>query len=114
MRGSPVPQQRRIGWVMGIDSARVAASIARPYRSATGQARGWNQWAFVVQPRTEVLADMKAKSTPWYLWPFVALLRLLTWILGLTGRLVAGVLGVVLMIAGGVGSLTLVCALGGV
>src|SRR4030067_1110479 len=106
MRGSPVPQQRRIGWVMGIDSARVAASIARPYRSATGQARGWTQWAFVVQPRTEVLADMKAKSTPWYLWPFVALWRLLTWILGLTGRLVAVALGLVLMIVGVIVRLT--------
>jgi len=38
---------------------------------------------------------------PWILWPFVALWRLLTGILELTGRLVAVVLGLVLMIVGG-------------
>jgi len=89
-------------------------SIERAHRSATGQARGRNRWAFVVQPLAEVLADMKATSTPWYLWPFVALWRLLTWILGLTGRLVAVVLGLVLMIAGVVVSLTVVGAVVGV
>jgi hypothetical protein len=33
-------------------------------------------------------------------WPFVALWNLLTFILNLTGRLVAGVIGLVLMIVG--------------
>jgi hypothetical protein len=33
-----------------------------------------------------------AKRIPWYLWPFVALWELLTFILSLTGRLVAAVL----------------------
>jgi hypothetical protein len=40
------------------------------------------------------------KKTPWYLWPFVALWRLLSWILNLTGRLVAGVVGLALTIVG--------------
>jgi hypothetical protein len=40
------------------------------------------------------------KKTPWYLWPFVALWRLLSWILNLTGRLVAGIVGLALTIVG--------------
>ena len=47
---------------------------------------------------------------PWILWPFVALWRLLTGILELTGRLVAVVLGLVLMIAGGLLTATVVGA----
>jgi hypothetical protein len=41
------------------------------------------------------------KRTPWILRPFVALWRLLTLILELTGRVLAIVLGLVLMIGGG-------------
>ncbi|MBM2843204.1 MAG: hypothetical protein HW404_1041, partial [Anaerolineales bacterium] len=33
------------------------------------------------------------RSTPWFLWPFVMLWRFVTWILGLTGRLLAVILG---------------------
>ena len=40
------------------------------------------------------------KTTPWFLWPFAALWSLLSFILKLTGRLLAAVLGLVLMIAG--------------
>jgi hypothetical protein len=50
------------------------------------------------------------KRTPWFLWPFVALWRLLALILGLTGRLVAGVVGLVLMIVGLVLRVTLIAA----
>jgi hypothetical protein len=66
--------------------------------------------------RTErkVLVQKKATLTPWYLWPFVAIWRLLTWILGLTGRVVAVVLGLVLMIVGVVVSLTVVGAVVGI
>jgi hypothetical protein len=39
---------------------------------------------------------------PWILWPFAALRDLLAFILGLTGRLVAAVLGLVLLIVGAV------------
>jgi hypothetical protein len=42
------------------------------------------------------------------LWPFWAIWRLLAWIVGLTGRLIAAVLGLVLMIAGLIFSITIV------
>jgi hypothetical protein len=54
------------------------------------------------------------KKTPWFAWPFVALWRLVTGILELTGRLVAIVLGIVLMIAGALVTITVVGAIVGV
>ena len=54
------------------------------------------------------------KSTPWILWPFVALWDLITWILKLTGRLVAAVLGLVLMIVGVILTVTVVGAVVGI
>jgi hypothetical protein len=54
------------------------------------------------------------KRTHWILWPFVALWRLLTWILEITGRLVAIILGCVLLIVGVVVSLTIVGAIVGI
>jgi hypothetical protein len=54
------------------------------------------------------------ERTPWFLWPFVAIWRLLTWILELTGRLVAVVLGLVIMIVGVVISITVIGAIVGV
>ena len=39
-------------------------------------------------------------SAPWYLWPFVALWRLIATIVGLTGRFVAMVLGLVFLVVG--------------
>jgi hypothetical protein len=53
---------------------------------------------------------MPKKKTPWFLWPFVALWDLLAFILSLTGRLVAAVLGLVLMIVGIVLTVTLIAA----
>jgi hypothetical protein len=44
----------------------------------------------------------RERNTPWFLWPFVAIWDLLAFILGLTGRLVAAVIGLVLMIVGAV------------
>jgi hypothetical protein len=44
----------------------------------------------------------------WILWPFVAIWRLLAFIIELTGRLVAIVLGVVLMIVGVIVSFTII------
>jgi hypothetical protein len=52
--------------------------------------------------------------TPWYLWPFTALWRLLATIVELTGRFVAMVLGIVLIIVGVIVSLTVVGAIVGV
>ncbi len=53
-------------------------------------------------------------QTHWIFWPFVALWRLVTGILELTGRLIAVILGLVLMIVGVVISLTVVGAIVGV
>jgi hypothetical protein len=52
--------------------------------------------------------------TPWYMWPFSALWRLVGLILNLTGRLIAAVLGLVLVIAGVALSLTVIGAIVGV
>jgi hypothetical protein len=56
----------------------------------------------------------KQKRTPWIFWPFVALWRLVTGILALTGRLIAAVLGLVLMVVGLVVSLTIIGAVVGI
>ena len=50
----------------------------------------------------------------WILWPFVAWWRLLAFILEMTGRLLAAVLGLVFVIVGIVVSLTVVGAIVGV
>lgn len=51
---------------------------------------------------------------PWYLWPFAAIWKLLAVIVELTGRFVAMVLGIVLMVVGFIVSLTIVGAIVGV
>jgi len=51
---------------------------------------------------------------PWYLWPFAAIWKLLAVIVELTGRLVAMILGFVLMIVGVLVSLTVVGAIVGI
>jgi len=57
---------------------------------------------------------VKQHHTPWFLWPFVALWRLLAMIVELTGRFVAMVLGIVFMIVGVIVSLTIIGAIVGV
>jgi len=57
-----------------------------------------------------VEGEMAERRTPWFLWPFVALWDLLTWILNLTGRLIAAVLGLVLMVAGIILTITVIAA----
>ena len=54
------------------------------------------------------------KRTTWYLWPFVAIWKLLAVIVEMTGRLLAMILGIVLMIVGVLVSLTIVGAIIGV
>jgi hypothetical protein len=54
------------------------------------------------------------RRIPWYLWPFYAIWRLVTLILDATGRLLCGVLGLVLMVVGTMLSLTVVGAVLGV
>jgi hypothetical protein len=53
-------------------------------------------------------------NAPWYLWPVVALWRLVAVVIGLTGRLVAVLLGVVLFVGGGLLTLTVVGAIAGI
>lgn len=53
------------------------------------------------------------KRTPWIVWPFVAIWDLITWILKLTGRLVAAVLGLVFMIVGTILTVTVIGAVVG-
>ena len=54
------------------------------------------------------------RQTPWIFWPFVALWDLLAFILGMTGRLVAALLGFVFMVIGVLLSLTFVGAIIGI
>jgi len=54
------------------------------------------------------------RHIPWYLWPFAAIWKLLAVIVELTGRLVAMILGIVLMLVGGLISLTIVGAIVGI
>jgi hypothetical protein len=51
---------------------------------------------------------------PWYLWPFAAIWKLLAVIVELTGRFVAMVLGIVLILVGVIVSLTIIGAIIGV
>lgn len=52
------------------------------------------------------MTNQDKKKTPWILWPFVALWNLIEWILTLTGRMVAVILGLLLLVAGVLLSLT--------
>jgi hypothetical protein len=56
----------------------------------------------------------QTKHTPWFLWPFAALWKLLAVIVELTGRFVAMVLGIVFIIVGIIVSLTIVGAIVGI
>ncbi len=51
---------------------------------------------------------------PWYLWPFAALWQLIATIVGMTGRFVAMVLGLVFILVGVIVSLTLIGAIVGI
>jgi len=64
--------------------------------------------------RSEPRVTSGRRRTPWYLWPFVVVWRLLAFILEMTGRLVGIILGAVLLIAGVVISLTVIGAIVGV
>ena len=54
------------------------------------------------------------RRVPWFLWPFAALWSLLTGILQVCGRIAAAAVGLTLMVAGGVLSLTIVGAVIGI
>lgn len=57
--------------------------------------------------------DTKKNSTPWFLWPFVAIWRLLAVIVEMTGRFVAMLLGIVFIVVGVIVSLTIIGAIVG-
>lgn len=50
------------------------------------------------------------RRVPWFLWPFYAVWRLLTFVLEAAGRLVCALVGLALMVAGGVLALSVVGA----
>jgi hypothetical protein len=52
--------------------------------------------------------------THWILWPVVALWKLISLIVEITGRLLAVVIGAVLLLAGGIISLTIIGAILGI
>lgn len=60
------------------------------------------------------MSNMTSKPTHWILWPFQALWRLLTWILEITGRLILGVIGFILVAVGIVLSLSVIGAIVGI
>jgi hypothetical protein len=62
----------------------------------------------------EVKMTTHERHIPWYLWPFAAIWKLLAVIVELTGRFLAMILGVVLMIVGVLISLTIVGAIVGI
>jgi hypothetical protein len=56
----------------------------------------------------------RSHSTPWIFWPFEALARLVAGIIVLTGRLVAALIGLVLLIAGIALTVTVIGAIVGI
>jgi len=56
----------------------------------------------------------KKQHIPWFLWPFWAIWMLVVGIVEFTGRLVAAVLGLVLMICGVILTVTVVGAIVGI
>ena len=54
------------------------------------------------------------KDTPWFLWPFAAIWNLVAWIVNLTGRLVAVILGLVFLIVGAILTITVIGAILGI
>lgn len=58
--------------------------------------------------------EQEYRHVPWLFWPFVALWRMLAFILEATGRLVAVIIGVLLIIVGIILTVTVVGAILGV
>ncbi len=54
------------------------------------------------------------RSIPWILWPFVAFWYLIAWVVRLTGRLLAVLLGVLLLTLGVILSFTIIGAILGI
>lgn len=54
------------------------------------------------------------QNIPWYLWPFAAIWKLIAVIVEMTGRFLAMIIGILLMIVGGIISLTIIGAIIGI
>lgn len=54
------------------------------------------------------------RKTPWYLLPFAAIWNLVVWIVSLTGRLVAVMLGLAFLIVGAILTVTVIGAILGI
>lgn len=57
---------------------------------------------------------LNLNKTPWYLWPFAAVWNLVAWIVGLTGRLIAVILGLVFLVTGAILTITVIGAILGI
>jgi hypothetical protein len=63
----------------------------------------------------EALMTTQTKHhVPWFLWPFVAIWKLLAVIVEMTGRFLAMVLGIVFIVVGIIVSLTIIGAIVGI
>lgn len=60
------------------------------------------------------MSSNKKRQIPWILLPFLAIWNLVTWVLKLTGRLVAALLGIAAMALGIVLTLTVIGAILGI
>lgn len=69
---------------------------------------------YQIKMEVVIMSHAEKKHIPWLLWPFYALWQLVTFILMATGRLVAILLGIVLLIVGIIISLTVVGAVVGI
>ena len=62
----------------------------------------------------ELVVSVQKKHIPWIFLPFVGLWDLVAWIIGLTGRLIAVVLGLVFLVVGVILTITVVGAIIGI
>ena len=60
------------------------------------------------------MSTMHKNHAPWFLWPFAMLWHLLATIVGLTGRFIAMILGIIFICVGVIVSLTLIGAIIGI
>jgi hypothetical protein len=63
---------------------------------------------------TEVRMSKNTQHVPWILWPFWAIWRLVVGVIAFTGRVVGAILGLVLMIAGAILTITIIGAFVGI
>jgi len=65
-----------------------------------------NTW--ILRILSKEVAMKEKRHIPWFLWPLRAIWKLLTLVLGLTGRLIGVILGLVMVITGIVACLSII------